>query len=78
MNELNGLKGLQIVHINIRSLLSKIDTLRIDLLESKIDVLCLTESWLHGRVADSMISIEGFQIVRNDREYCRGEGLVYT
>lgn len=74
MSELKDMKGLQIVHINVRGLQSKIDVIRNDMLGSNIDVLCITESWLHDCVGDNMIAIDGFQILRNDREYCRGGG----
>lgn len=54
--------------------MSKIDVLRKTILESNIDVLCVTESWLHGLVSDNMINIEGFRLCRNDRTYSRGGG----
>lgn len=77
MTELHDLKGLQIVHINVRSLLSKIDTLRVDIIDSNIDVLCVTESWHHKGIGDIMVNIEGFQLCRNDRISGRGGGYMY-
>lgn len=40
LGDLVKLKGLLIVHMNVRSIFAKIDILRNDLQESNIDVLC--------------------------------------
>lgn len=62
------------MHINVRSLLSKIDALRIDIEGSNIDILCISESWLHKYISDNLVSIDGYQLYRNDRDYSRGGG----
>ena len=61
--------GVKIVHQNIRSLLSKIDELRlvISSVQSKIDVITLSETWLTDDVCDSEVSIEGYTLHRRDR-----------
>ncbi len=52
-------KGFTIAHLNIRSLLGKVDHLRILLNQNNIDVLCLTETWLNKNVCDIEVTIEG-------------------
>ena len=44
-NKLSKLKGIKIGHLNIRSLLGKIDEIRFLISKIKLDILCLTE---HG------------------------------
>ena len=58
--ELSNLKqkGLNVVHLNIRSVIYKIDQIRMMISQAKIDVLCLTESWLNPNITDSELSIE--------------------
>lgn len=71
--------NLNICHVNIQSLcarqMSKFDEFKMCFYDSKIDVICLTETWLTNDVPDSLIEIDGYNIVRNDRKYSRGGGL---
>ena len=61
--------GVKIVHQNIRSLLPKIDELRllISSVQSKIDLITLSETWLTDDVSDSEVNIEGYTFNRRDR-----------
>ena len=43
---INKMKGLSIIHMNIQSLVQKMDHIRIFYAVYKPDILCLTESWL--------------------------------
>ena len=55
---------------------SKFDEIRIALLGSKAEIACFTESWLTARNSDRSISIPGYSVVRNDRIFKRGGGIV--
>ena len=44
--ELSGMKGLRIAHLNIRSLFPKLEMIKEHLLASNIDILLLSETWL--------------------------------
>ena len=66
--ELKNEKGFKIVHINIRSLLKKIDQLRLILEASNIDIFTISESWLHSKIDTGLIQIEGYNAYRLDRE----------
>ena len=57
--------------INARSLHAKVDELRTFLLCEPVDIIAITESWLH----DDLIAVEGFKIYRNDRSHSRGGGV---
>lgn len=67
-------KGLQIIHMNTRSIHPKIDELRHRFLIPSMDILCVTESWLNNQIPDNMINILGYSILRNDRQHKKGGG----
>lgn len=71
---LNEYKGLQIIHINTRSIYPKMDEIRHNFLTSSMDVLCVTESWLNHQISDNMINLPGFSVIRNDRNLKKGGG----
>lgn len=60
-------KGLLILHLNVRSLINKVELIRQILEDEKIDALCLTESWLTSYISDDLIKVDGYKILRKDR-----------
>ena len=62
---MDSLKGFKIVHLNCRSLFPKLT--QIDVLFANIDVLCLTETWLHDSFTDDILSLDGKKLFRWDR-----------
>lgn len=80
VGDLIGYKGLQIVHINARSLYHKVDALRNDIFGKHIGILGITETWLKPSVPCSLVSVKGFCLLRNDRVRGRGGGYlpIYT
>ena len=60
-------RGLHLLHLNINSLLPKIDELRSIAKYSDASVIGITESKLDSSICDSEISIDGYDIIRNDR-----------
>lgn len=77
-------KGFKICHVNINSVRGKFDEVKNFLLESRVDVLGLTESKLEQtRDADSMYQVVGYRMLRFDRclntDFVHGGGtLVYV
>ena len=69
-------KGLNVVHLNIRSIIYKLDQIKMIISQAKIDILCLTESWLNPNITDLEPSIEGYKIFRQDRINKRGGGIL--
>ena len=65
--ELSGMKGLRIAHLNIRSLFPKLEMIKEHLLASNIDILLLSETWLKEVFPTELIEIEGYKITRFDR-----------
>lgn len=50
-------KGLLFVHLNVRSLINKLDIVRHFLLDTNRDCLCLMETWLRDVISDNLIGI---------------------
>ena len=81
-HQLNCAKGFKIVHLNIRSLPRKIDQLRLILEGSTIDIMTISETWLHNKIDTQLISIQGYNVHRLDRvtrsirDTKRGGGLL--
>ena len=61
-------KGLQFLHINVNSLLPKIEEIRFIAKKSKATVIGITETKLDGTIFDAKIYIEGCSIVRCDSD----------
>ena len=78
--ELSRAKGLKIVHLNIRSLLPKIEQIRTLLSQYKIDIMTISETWLNSYIDDKLIAISGYTLLRQDRQgeeaKTRGGGLI--
>lgn len=71
------LPGRKFLFLNIRSLLPNINLLRHQFAESNILLLGLCETWLNKRIHDGLIAIDGYNIVRQDRNTGkRGGGLI--
>ena len=61
-------RGLHFLHINANSLLLKIDELRDIVDHTKPAVLGITESKLNSSVSDQEVYINGYSILRSDRD----------
>ena len=67
-------KGLHFIHININSLLPKIDELQYIIKNSNAAVISISETILDNTVYDSEITIDGYNIAQSDRD--RNGGVV--
>ena len=61
--------------MNVRSLLPKIDELSAFASSTPMDIIAITESWLNEDIDNNILSINGFNIHRNDRSTGRGGGV---
>ena len=73
-------KGLKIAHLNVRGIVNKIGEIRLLLLESKLDVLAITETHLKGDINSSEMSVYGYKIARLHRTHkgCDGCMIYYS
>ena len=70
-------RGIHILHLNIRSLLSKIDELCYIAIKSKATIICITETWLDETVWDPEISIPEYNLLRKDQNRDGGGVCMY-
>ena len=71
-------RGLHIIHLNINSLLPKIDEIRHIAKSSNLSVIGLSETKLDDSVFDAEINIEGYTLIRSDRNRHGGGVVCYV
>ena len=69
-------KGLKIAHLNVCSLINKMDELKLLMAPKSLDVLTISESWLHSNIEDDEFNLPGYSCVRRDRDGRRGGALI--
>ena len=79
LNDITYTRGLKMLHLNIRSLVGKVDELRsiFTFTKSTIHLLTLSETWLSADTLDSEIEISGYNVYRRDRKTKGGGVAVY-
>ena len=71
LEDVVGAKGLKIIHVNTRSVLNKLDELKLKL--ASFDIIVFTETWLTRDIDNSLLDWEGFNLVRQDRDQNRNK-----
>ena len=71
-------KGLRLFHLNIRSLRYKMDELRLLCDQHKPHVLAISETWLDDSFVDEEVSLQGYNLMRRDRDCVGGGVAVYV
>lgn len=67
-------KSLGFLHLNIQSLLPKLDLVKAWIHTSNPNVLVLSETWLRKSVSNTEVHVNGFNIFRQDRS--SGGGVI--
>jgi len=70
--------GLGFIHMNVRSLLPKLDLVRILAENTSADVIVISETWLKKTVSDNAIDIDGYTVYRTDRPNRGGGVAIYV
>ena len=68
MQELGREKGLKMLHLNVRSLLKKIDQIKLTFSDSSIDVITMSETWAKDHIQTELLTIPGYAVLRLDRD----------
>ena len=68
--------ALNVGHLNVRSLMAHIDEINHLILLERLDVLCVSETWLTDAVDDRMLQFPGYVISRRDRRGGKSGGGV--
>ena len=63
--DLSREKGIKMIHLNARSLFSKIDDIFSNF--KFCDVIIISETWLNNSVPTAAINVDGFSVIRQDR-----------
>ena len=66
--------GLKIAHLNVRSILNKMDDVRSLIHNKRFDIFAFSETWLNPSIKDSELNIPGYTLIRHDRTGKRGGG----
>ena len=74
ITELGMIKGLKIAHLNVRSLIDKIDCIRIMLADEPIDIFCLSETWATANHTTQLLNVDGYSLVLKNRQTKTGTG----
>ena len=71
-------KGFKVAHYNINHLEPKINQLRYLIFNewNTLDVLGVSETFLNSTYNDSEVNVDGYSILRKDRQHKCGGGLV--
>jgi len=62
--------------INARSIFNKYDELCLLKSIYRPSLICITETWLTDDIDNTLIAIDGYNIVRNDRSHKKGGGTM--
>ena len=66
-----GHLGLRISHLNIESLLPKIDLVRQEIISSNTHIATYSETWLRPTFPSAIIDLQGYTLIRQDRQGLR-------
>ena len=61
-------KGLHCIHSNARSLFNKLSEFRLISQKTKAAVIAISETWLDDSHTDCSVSIDGYSLIRRDRD----------
>ena len=70
-------KGLHFINANVRSIFYKMSELRIIAKNSNAAVIGITETWLDSTYTDACVSIDGYNLIRRDRDGHAGGVCAY-
>lgn len=73
LDEVKRNKGFCAFHLNIRSLLPKLEEFKHYFLDGSIEVIGISETWLHSKIETALVQVEGYQMIRQDRNHLTGK-----
>ena len=47
---------------------NKFDSIKERIIRTRPDIVCIGETWLRDMIPDSIVSIQGYTLIRNDRK----------
>lgn len=73
--DVKSAKDFKVVHMNVGSLLHNVDEINECFLDGALDVVVLTETWLHQNVSDTLIFNPDYTCTRLDRQTVLPSGV---
>ena len=73
LRDLGEAKGLKLVHLNVRSLIRKVDQIRTLLADTSLDIVTFSETWLKQYISNQLVELDGYKSFRLDRA-TKGKG----
>ena len=73
-DDLPKARGFKVAHLNVRSLVNKLDDISHLVRSKSFDIFSVSETWLNPTILDTEIDIPGYTLVRHDRNGKRGGG----
>ena len=61
-------KGLHFISINARSIMNKLTELQNIAIQTNVAVITISETWLDILINSSEVAIEGYNLIRSDRD----------
>lgn len=77
-SDFKSLTHLKFIHLNVRSLLSKMDMVRIWTKSTDADIIVISKTWLTKSITDEDINIKGYNVYRTDRPKKGGGVAIYV
>ena len=74
-DEVRTYKGLKFCHLNVRSIVNKLDQFKIHFESSSFDVITISETWLTEDIDSCLLNMSDYQLLRADRETLRVNGV---
>ena len=68
-------RGLRVAHLNVRSLVDKMDDMGHLVQYKWFDIFTVSETWLNPTILDNELNLTGYIVVRHDRNIKRGGGM---
>ena len=62
-------RGFHIAHLNVQSINNKLDLIKIQIKQMGFHIFSLSETWLTANTPDRFLSIDGYNLVRWDRNW---------
>ena len=73
-----NITGIGFTHMNMRSLLRKIDMVKIWANLTNADIMVASETWLSKSIPDSHVHLDGYNLFRVDRRAKGGGVAIYA
>lgn len=76
LDVLKAKKRLKFVHVNIRNLLANLEEVKTDFLDGSLDIIALSETWLHAQCSSNLLQVANCNLIRSDGSIKASNGKI--